>query len=342
MPEQGSTLYDVAVLSGLSVLGASEALHLGAELPGHQADRLSAAVGKLGYRTPVPTAGRLTGNVKIVVPTLTSWFYAQAASTAQRIFQHQGIPSTVLSFHHEPGRVPPVPGSLDQLVQQAARDTSGVLAMGLELGTPHVDALQGSGTAVLQLGQAARHLDSVGIDDELAAWTATSHLLELGHWNLALLAGTDSTMTARRAGFERALAENDVETEQDFIVTTGTSMDSGYRAMNELIAYRGRPTAVVAGCDEIAFGALKALEEHGLTAPEDLSHVGIDDHPMSSLLHLSTVAQPVEDQAAVAASLLAERILSGTSLGYPRRQLLPTTVVPRRSTRRAHAASWRR
>lgn len=80
--------------------------------------------------------------------------------------------------------------------------------------------------------------------------------------------------------------------------------------MNELISYRGRPTAVVAGCDEIAFGALKALEEHGLVTPEDPSLVGIDNHPISSLLHLSTVSQPVEDQAALAAALLSDRILS--------------------------------
>ncbi|MCI0142067.1 substrate-binding domain-containing protein [Arthrobacter bambusae] len=69
--------------------------------------------------------------------------------------------------------------------------------------------------------------------------------------------------------------------------------------MNELITYRGRPTTMVAGCNEIAFGSLKALEEHGLRTSENLSIVGIDDHTISSQLHLSTVAQPVKDQAAL-------------------------------------------
>jgi len=318
LSEQPATLYDVAVLAGLSVLDASEALHGGAGLPRHQADRLSSAVGKLGYH-PVPlVAGETPMSVKIVVPTLTSWFYAQAANTAQRIFQQRGIASTVLSLHQELG--PAIPGTdeLDPLLAQVKRPAEGILVMGLDLGGPQVDVLQDSGVAVIQMGQATDRWDTVGIDDELAAWTAARHLLDLGHWNVALLAGTDSTMTARRTGYERALAEYDVETDQDLVVTTSTSIDGGYRAMNELLSHRGRPTAVVAGCDEIAFGALKALEEHDLATPEDVSLVGIDDHPISSLLHLSTVAQPVGDQAALAASLLADQILAGTASVLPR------------------------
>lgn len=74
MPEQSATLYDVAVLAGLSVIQASEALHGGAGLPRHQADRLSSAAEKLGYHPVISVAGEPPFNVKIVVPTLTSWF----------------------------------------------------------------------------------------------------------------------------------------------------------------------------------------------------------------------------------------------------------------------------
>lgn len=60
-------------------------------------------------------------------------------------------------------------------------------------------------------------------DTPLAAWSGTSRLLNLGHWNIGLLAGTDTTVAERRDGFTRALAEHDIEVDADLIVSADTS-----------------------------------------------------------------------------------------------------------------------
>ena len=109
--------------------------------------------------------------------------------------------------------------------------------------------------------------------------------------------------------------------------------------MAELVENRRMPSAIFAGCDETAFGALMAMRELGLSAPENVSIIGIDDHQMSWFLGLTTIAQPVADQGAFAANLLIERLhRSGLPnpppASPPSNHLLDTKLVERTSTRR--------
>jgi DNA-binding LacI/PurR family transcriptional regulator len=104
--------------------------------------------------------------------------------------------------------------------------------------------------------------------------------------------------------------------------------------MTELVENRRMPSAVFAGCDEPAFGALMALRELGLSAPKNLSIIGVDDHQMSWFLGLTTIAQPVADQGAFAANLLIERLHRPGLPNPPASHVLDTKLVERKSTRR--------
>ena len=94
----------------------------------------------------------------------------------------------------------------------------------------------------------------------------------------------------------------------DLVLDAGSSIEGGRLAMIELIENRRMPSAILAGCDETAFGALMALRDLGLSAPKNVSIIGIDDHQMSWFLGLSTISQPVADQGAFAANLLIDRL----------------------------------
>ena len=104
--------------------------------------------------------------------------------------------------------------------------------------------------------------------------------------------------------------------------------------MIELIENRRMPSAILAGCDETAFGALMALRDHGLSAPKNMSIIGIDDHQMSWFLGLSTIAQPVADQGAFAANLLIDRLHRPGLPNPPTSHVLETKLMERKSTRR--------
>lgn len=333
------TVHDVATLSGLSICTVSRALRGLPNVSGDAQRRVEDAAEKLGYRRSAAAsrlAGGRTGHVAVVAPRATAWFFAQAVEAAEEVFAAAGLDPVLVSLRGSERVLEEVFGHPGQLSQRF----DGLLLLGVELDGSRVGALAESGPAVASVGMRGVPWDNVGIDDEGAGWSATRHLLDLGHWDVAMLAGSepgDGTAASagqRRAGYERALAEEDIEVHPDMVVSGESTIEGGYRAMVELISNRSVPSAVFAGCDEAAFGALKAMREHGLAAPKDLSLAGIDDHPMSSFLGLTTVAQPVADQGAFAAALLVDRLQGPDAAGEARDHRLPTSLIGRRTSRR--------
>ncbi|GAB4098469.1 LacI family DNA-binding transcriptional regulator [Sinomonas halotolerans] len=334
-----ATIRDVATLSGLSICTVSRALRGLPNVSDEAHARVREAAGKLGYRASSAAsrlAGGRTGAVAIIAPTITAWFFAQAVEAAEEVLADSGLDTVLMSLRGNAQARESLFADPASLLQRV----DGVLLLGVDLSPEQAGAVAESGLPVASVGLTGVPWDNVGIDDEQAAWRAAHRLVELGHWELALLAGSEPdagtvvTASARRSGFMRALAGNDLDVHPDMVVPAASSIDGGYWAMTELISNRGLPQAVFAGCDETAFGALKALHEHGLSAPEDVSLIGLDDHPMSSFLGLSTVAQPVADQGAFAAALLAERLADPDGAGPPQDHRLPTTLIERKTTRR--------
>ena len=74
--------------------------------------------------------------------------------------------------------------------------------------------------------------------------------------------------------------------------------------MGTLLGLRDPPTAVYAHSDDVALGALRTIRRAGLRVPDDVSVVGIDDHPHAALSDLTTVRQPVELQGRLAGEML--------------------------------------
>ncbi|MDZ4092547.1 MAG: LacI family DNA-binding transcriptional regulator [Arthrobacter sp.] len=333
------TIQDVAALSGLSICTVSRALR---DLPNVSVQaraKAGDAAAKLGYKAS-PAASRLaggsTGSVAIIVPTATAWFFAQAVEAAEEMFADSGYDTVLISLRNRPSVQHQLFADLPGLSQRV----DGVLLLNIALSEAEVAALAGSGLAVASVGMHDVPWDNVGIDNEGAARTATEHLLGLGHWDLAMLSGSEAgepslvTATERLRGFEQALSGHQLTLDPDLVLAAGSSIEGGRLAMIELIENRRMPSAILAGCDETAFGALMALRDLGLSAPRNVSIIGIDDHQMSWFLGLSTISQPVADQGAFAANLLIERLLRSGLPNPPTNHVLETKLIERKSTRR--------
>ncbi|GAP55585.1 HTH-type transcriptional repressor PurR [Arthrobacter sp. Hiyo6] len=333
------TIQDVAALSGLSICTVSRALRQLPNVSEAAQQKVADAATKLGYKASSAAsrlAGGSTGAVAIIAPTATAWFFAQAVEAAEEVFADSGYDTVLISLRNKASVQRRLFGDLAGLSQRV----DGVLLLNIALSEAEIAALAGSGLAVASVGMRNVPWDNVGIDNEDAAWRATSHLLGLGHWDLAILAdrspeeGSVTTGRDRHRGFERALAEQHLIVDPDLVMDAGSSIEGGRRAMTELIENRRMPSAVFAGCDETAFGALMALRDLGLSAPKNVSIIGIDDHQMSWFLGLTTMAQPVADQGAFAANLLIEGLQRPGHLNAPSHHELDTKLIERKSTRR--------
>jgi DNA-binding LacI/PurR family transcriptional regulator len=333
------TIQDVAALSGLSICTVSRALRNLPNVSAGAQAKVSDAAAKLGYKAS-PAAARLaggtTGSVAIIAPTATAWFFAQAVEAAEEVFAAAGLDTVLISLRNRPSVHSKLFGDLAGLSQRV----DGILLLNIALSEAELAAVAGSGLAVASVGMHDVPWDNVGIDNAEAARTATEHLLDLGHWDVAMLSGREAgepsliTANERLRGFEQALSAHQVTVDPDLVLEAGSSIEGGRLAMIELIENRRMPSAIVAGCDETAFGALMALMDHGLSAPKNMSIIGIDDHQMSWFLGLSTISQPVADQGAFAANLLIDRLHRPGLPNPPSSHVLETKLIERKSTRR--------
>jgi len=80
--------------------------------------------------------------------------------------------------------------------------------------------------------------------------------------------------------------------------------------MKELLKLTDTPTAVFACNDMMALGAMRAIKDANLNIPEDISVVGFDNTPISSLVYpqLTTISQPIKEMADLAVELLIEKM----------------------------------
>ncbi|WP_040952464.1 LacI family DNA-binding transcriptional regulator [Gorillibacterium massiliense] len=173
-------------------------------------------------------------------------------------------------------------------------------------------------------------------DNAAGSRQAIDYLYGLGHRKIAHIAGGRGTFagTKRREGFEQGVSEHGLELRPEWVVEAhfDYSVESGYRAMEELLRAEERPTAVFAAGDNLAVGAIQAAQAAGLHVPDDISVIGYDDIELARYLtpSLTTVRQDMAGLGARAAQLLIHAIENG---GSKEAVIHPVELVVRQSCR---------
>lgn len=180
--------------------------------------------------------------------------------------------------------------------------------------------------------------DIVRAGNEDGAYAATLHLIDHGHRRIATITGPLHLTNAkeRLRGFRKALKEVEIALPAEYIMHGRFDRNSGFETALRLLRPASRPTAIFAGNDLMAMGALLAARELGLRCPEDVSIVGFDNLDTGELLQppLTTVQQPVYRIGSTATELLIQRI-SGLREGT-REVMLETELIRRGSVSRVN------
>lgn len=136
-------------------------------------------------------------------------------------------------------------------------------------------------------------------DDYQGAYALTEHLIGLGHRRISFLMGPRNMRSSfdRLYGYRAALDTHQIPQDPAWEENTEFTFDGGYTAARLLMERSPKPTAIFAGNDEAAYGAMFAIQEMGLRVPADISVCGYDDLALSKNIWpgLTTVHQPVEE-----------------------------------------------
>ena len=213
--------------------------------------------------------------------------------------------------------------------------TDGLILVSPRMSGPQIVADVGALPCVV-IGRRLRdgHVDCVMTDEAMGAHIAVEHLVELGHRRIATITG----MLDKRTGADRLRAYRTemqalgLAYRDEYVAYGDFYVDSGHRAMARLLELDEPPTAVVAGSDLMALGAIRAVAEAGRSVPDDVSIVGFDDIQLAGHVHppLTTLRQDKAGLGAEAGRALMALIDGQTDL--PEAVTLPVELIVRGST----------
>lgn len=151
--------------------------------------------------------------------------------------------------------------------------------------------------------------------EKAGGFSATSHLLSLGHKRIGFINGEPWMDAAleRLSGYRKALATANVSYDESIVRNGDWLPLRGYQLAFELLQKRNRPTAILCGNDLMAIGVLEAASEMGLKVPKDLSVMGYDDQELSRYTHppLSTLVLPNYEMGQRATEVLLDIAVRG-------------------------------
>lgn len=174
-------------------------------------------------------------------------------------------------------------------------------------------------------------LDGVASDDVEGAQAAVAHLIRLGHRRIGHLRGDQNVSTGvdRFHGYRKALHEAHLPLDERLIIGEHFTREEGRRAMYSLINLPEPPTAVFAANDDIAEGAIEAMEARGLRVPDDVALVGYGNLEASRGFGLTTVDQNPSEMGRQAVRCVLTRLKDTGTM--PQRISIPTQLIVRRT-----------
>ncbi|BBH63659.1 LacI family transcriptional regulator [Actinoplanes sp. OR16] len=335
-PGPGLRLIDVAQRAGVSLATASRALAGREGVSEEVANRVRQVSAELGY-VANPYARTLAGGnsstVGLIVHQIDDPYFSEIAGGVIQLAGEQGLLVQICHSGRDPEH------ELRQIRNLIAQRVGIIIVAGSGYGDPRMEAeartvlsgYQQGGGRVAVIGRHALGADAVLPDNEAGGHALGSHLLELGHRRIALVAGTPelNTVIDRMAGVAAALRSFGLSIEDMPIVHTDFVREGGRIATEKILAEHPDTTAIIALNDAMAMGVLAVLRERGIPVPQRMSVVGFDDVSVAGDLapSLTTIRLPMTDMGRMALELALKPLAT-----RPRRRATGQRLIIRDST----------
>lgn len=297
--------------------------------------RVRKAIADLNYvRNPSARSLRLgrTQLFGLIVSDIKNPFFPELIDAFEGIAAERGIDVIFTHTNYDTKR-------LESCVRRMVeRSVEGIAIMTSEMDEAALAPLLSRQIAVVLLNQPTlqEKYRNVAVEYSEGYVQALQHLSSLGHREIGFIAGpsTLSSAVRRRRSWEAGMKQLKLPIRPGRVVIGDMHVEGGTNAMNQLLDRKNRPTAILATNDLMAVGALHAVLSAGLRLPEDMSVVGFDDLPISSMVMppLTTIQLPRREIAAHAFDLLLQAIRGEKR--FPITAVSPRLVI-RKSTGQA-------
>ncbi len=347
------TILDIARLAGVSTATVSRVLNQKPDVDLATRERILRIMEEQGFVPNIAAsglAGRHSRLLGALVPSLTWPLVPELMRGVGEVVgstSYELILYSINDVNHEKDRS----DVIDRIV--GTRLAAGLLAVFPGPSAKHLAELHSRDFPVVLIddqGIPPEGTPWISVDNRVGAFEATRHLIGLGHRRIAHIQGP----LKYQVSHERYLGYCDALNE------AGIPLDTGRTCANAFfdLPAEKRPTAIFAGSDYMAYGAISAAEQRGLRVPGDIAVVGFDDFPASAHMEpaLTTVRQPFYEMGRRASEMLlalvdALRPVNGlnnngrvpgvpsSNFSEPIRIKMPASLIVRASCGASHRAT---
>jgi LacI family transcriptional regulator len=333
-----ATIKDVALRAGVSIGTVSNVLAGSPTVTAELRQRVQDAIQALDYHpshVARSLASRNTFTLGMVVTDITNPFFPLLIKGAESRALELGY---ILSVFNTDNSVERERQCLTVLRTRRADGVLLVSAPNAAGEIRHLTDAQDAGLTLLCVDRLPGNLkcDAVLVDNAKGAQVCVRHLNVMGHRRIAAILGPDGLLNAeqRSAGFRQALRECGLKADASLERQGDFRVESGHRLAKDLILSQSPPTAIFAANGMMGLGALKAIQELGLSCPEHMSLAVFDDYPGADVFRpsLTVISQPVYEMGRRATEILVERITGQRKSSRPYVEILEPELLVREST----------
>lgn len=306
------TIRDVAQRAGVSVATVSHVINGTRKVAPHTAERVLMAMEELGYQPNFVAQSlrrRVTYAIGVLVSDITNPFFATLVRGVEDAALAAGF-SVIVCNSDEDAKKEDI-----YLRQLWRRRIDGMLVAPTRDGaSPALHQLAKRKVPCVLIDRKAKNLDVPAVlsDNVKGAYLATKHLLDMGYKRIGIVLGIPgATSTEERfAGYVRALEEEGVPLQNDFVVWGEYRTDGARRAAAQLLSLNPRPQAIFSTNNLMTLGVLQEIYHRKLKIPDDVAVIGFDDTEWAEMVQppLTVVSQQPYEIGRCAFELLLAKI----------------------------------
>ncbi|MBT2648274.1 catabolite control protein A [Bacillus sp. ISL-34] len=330
------TIYDVAREANVSMATVSRVVNGNPNVKPATRKKVSDVIEKLGYRPNAVARGlasKKTTTVGVIIPDISSIFFAELARGIEDIATMYKY-NIILSSSDEN-----IDKEFHLLNTMLGKQVDGIVFMGGNISDEHVKEFKNSPVPIVLAGSVdeSGQVPSVNIDYEAAAFDAVTFFANKGHKHIAFVSGNPSALIneMKLTGYKRGLKEAGLSFDESYIIEGDYTYDSGIESFEKYLEAENRPTAFIAGADEMALGIVHAAQDKGYNVPEDFEVISFDNTRLTLMVRpqITTIVQPLYDIGAVAMRLLTKLMNKEQVEEGLEKVILPHRIENRQSTK---------
>ena len=338
--DQKTTIYDIAKKLDITAATVSRALNNNPKISESTRKLVLETAAKMNYKQNRLAQSLRSGksnNVGVIVPRIDSNFFASVIRGIEEELHPQGYHVIICQTHEDEKRqIENISTLLNAQVDGILMSISNVSKENDHIIKNVVD--KNVPLIFFDRKKEMAGVSSVTINDFEGGYLATKNLIEQGCKRIAHLTGDQSLeiFENRNNGFKKALLDNDLELNEDYVFQTRSNVEAGRQAVERLLSLNPPPDGIFSSSDFAALGAIQELRERGVKIPEEFCVFGFGNEPFTRFMELSisSVDQSPLEMGKMAAKVFLEQINNTDNVKIEKKVVLTPELQIRKSSTR--------